>query len=206
MNKILVGNNKITCDDNSILINENAITFNNDGEYILEYIQSGEYKINFNINRNIKLIEISFDNDINVNNKYTIDNGSLTVIKFYNNKSVLENINIDLCRPESRVDYYFANICKMEERYTININHKCEKTFSNIVNRSVAFKNSILKFVINSNVVKDAIKSVLPWSVKYIKTLSSSVDFNTFTVSAETLLSSPVITPRKFSGFTSSPL
>ena len=168
MNKILVGNNRITSDDNNVLINGKTITFNNDGEYFLEYTQSGEYKIKFNINGNVKLTEISFDNDLNLNNKYIIDNGNLTVIKFYNNKRVIENIDIDLCNPLCRVDYYFANICKMEEKYTININHKCKETFSNIVNRSVAFKNSILKFVINSNVIKDAVKSVLDQNTRIV--------------------------------------
>ena len=168
MNKIIVSKNKISSEDGNILIDGNVITFNNQGEYIIEYISDGNYKLRFIINNDVKLTEISFDKHLDINNKYIINNGVLNIIKFYNNKKVKENINIDLCNPGCRVDYHFANICKMEELYTVNINHKCEKTFSNIINRSVAFKNSILKFIINSNVDKVAVKSVLDQNTRIV--------------------------------------
>ena len=168
MNKILVSKNKIQCDINGIICKNNNITFKNSGEYILEYTESGTYNIIFNINSDVKLIESSFNNELVIDNKYIINNGSLNVVKFYNNQSVIENINIDLVNDGDKVDYCFANICKYEERYTININHKCKKTISNITNRSVALTNSILRFVINSNVYKDCVKSVLDQNTRIV--------------------------------------
>ena len=165
MNKILIAKNKITSD--VVKISGNIITFDKDGEYILEYIESGNYKLELIINAYVKLIEVSFDNELTIDNKYTVNN-DLKVIKFYNNKKVVENIDIDLLKEGANIDYHFANICKEKERYTINVNHKCKKTSSNIINRSIAFKNSILKFIINSNVKKEAIESELDQNTRIV--------------------------------------
>ena len=165
MNKILIAKNMIAGDE--IKIDGNTITFDSDGEYILEYTDNGSYELEFIINAKIKLIEVSYDNSLEINNKYLI-NDSLKIVKFYNNKKVLENIDINLVKENARIDYHLANICKEEERYTININHKCKKTFSNIINRSIAFKNSILKFIINSNVPQKAIESGLDQNTRII--------------------------------------
>lgn len=168
MNKIIISNNKISSDSSDISINNNEIIFNNSGEYILEYIEDGSYNVTFIIKDNIKLIESSYDLELDINNKYIIDNGMLKVVKFYNNKKVIENIDIDLCSSGSRIDYYFSNICRMEERYNININHKFKETVSNIQNKSIALKNSILKFIINSNVSKDSVKSILEQNTRIV--------------------------------------
>ena len=168
MNKIIVSNNKISSDSFDINIKNNEVVFNNSGEYILEYTQDGSYNITFIIKNDVKLIESSYDLELDINNKYIIDNGSLKVVKFYNNKKVIENIDIDLCTSRSKIDYYFSNICRMEERYNINVNHKCKETISNIQNKSIALKNSILKFVINSNVGKDSVESVLEQNTRIV--------------------------------------
>ena len=168
MNKILVGKNKITSDDNSVLINDNVITFSCDGDYSLEYIDDAEYHLKFIINGNVKLTEVSFDREIDINNRYVIQIGYLKLFKFYNSKRALETINIDLCNDGDKVDYHFANICKQEERYTININHKCKNTSSNIINRSLALNNSVLKFIINSNVGKKSVKSILNQNTRIV--------------------------------------
>ena len=168
MNKILVSKNKISSEDAGINIKNNVITFNKGGEYLLEYTESASYSITFIVNSDIKLIESSFDKELVINNKYIIEDGNLLVVKFYNNLKVNENIDIDLCSEKAKVDYHFSNICRMEERYIININHKCKNTISNIVNKSIALKNSILKFVINSNVDKECIKSVLDQNTRIV--------------------------------------
>lgn len=165
MNKILIAKNRITGDEIKII--GNTITFDHDGEYVLEYTESGNYELEFIINAKIKLIEVSYDNELEINNHYLV-NDSLKIVKYYNNKKVLEKIDIDLLKENALIDYHFANICKEEERYTININHKCMKTFSKIINRSIAFKNSILKFVINSNVPKNATESELDQNTRII--------------------------------------
>ena len=168
MNKIIVSNNKISSDCLDVSINNNEIVFNKSGEYLLEYTQGGNYNITFTIKNDVKLIESSYDLELDINNKYIIDGGYLKLVKFYNNKKVIENIDIDLCSKGSKIDYYFSNICRMEERYNININHKCKETISNIQNKSIALKNSILKFIINSNVVKESVKSILEQNTRIV--------------------------------------
>lgn len=168
MNKILLSKNKITSDYDNVIIRDNTIIFKDNGEYFVEYIDSCKYKINYVINSRVTLYESSFDNLVEVNNKYTIDGGNLSVIKFYNNNNVIENINIDLCRDNDSIDYNFVNISRYEERYTININHKCKNTFSNINNKSVALKNSLVHFVINSNVYKDSVKCILNQNTRIV--------------------------------------
>ena len=168
MNKIVVANNKISSDSDNIDISNGVITFKKDGEYVLEYVDSGSYKLTFVVSDRIKLIETSFDQELEINNRYVVDGGELKVVKFYNNKRVCENIDIDLGKELVKVDYHFANICREEERYTININHLAKKTYSNIQNRSIAFKNSVLKFIINSNVGEDYIKSVLDQNTRIV--------------------------------------
>ena len=168
MNKILVSKNEITSENDNIFVDDNNIIFKSDGEYFIEYTSSGNYKINYIVNGNIKLFESSFDNEINCHNKYIIDGGSLSVIKFYSNNNVNEVLDIDLCKDKDRIDYTFVNICLKEERYTININHKCKNTYSNISNKSIAFKNSLINFIINSNVYKDSSKCVLNQNTRIV--------------------------------------
>jgi hypothetical protein len=163
MNRILVSENGIE----GINVVNNHIELN-DGEYSLEYLDSGNYEISFIINGNVKLIESSFDKEIDINNKYIINGGYLNIIKFYNNINVKETIDIDLCKDGSKVDYCFSNICRGVEKYIININHKFKNTISNINNKSVALLNSKIDYVINSNVGKDCVKSVLDQSTRIV--------------------------------------
>ena len=167
MNKILIGK-KIISDTDGVKVSKNVITFIESGEYVIEYTDSGDYNVVFEIHNDIKLIESSFDNSLNLDNHYIINKGSLSVIKFYNNKEVIEKINIDLCSDGSKVDYKFSNICKGIENYQININHKFMNTTSNICNRSVALKNSKINFVINSNVLSDGINSILNQNTRIV--------------------------------------
>ena len=167
MNKIIVKKNTISCDNPLVDIEKNKI-FLHDGEYLVIYEDDGEYNISFFLYGNIKIIESSFDKTLNINNRYTVNYGMLKVYKFYDNKSVNEHIIIDLCSEFSKVDYHFSNICKLEERYTIDINHICKNTYSNIQNKSVAFKNSILKIIVNSNVDKRATGSELDQNTRIL--------------------------------------
>ena len=168
MNKILVSKNKITSDYDNILINGNTITFSTAGDYFIEYTANSKNNLRFIINSHVKLFESSFDIELDNHNKYIIDGGSLEVIKFYNNENVNEIIDIDLCQEKDQIDYTFVNICRKEERYTININHKCKNTISNIFNKSIAFKNSLVNFIINSNVYKECIKCKLNQNTRIV--------------------------------------
>lgn len=170
MNKIIVNKNIIdNYHDEFIEINNNTVTFKKDIDVSIEYVDTDKIELTFVIdNCNVNLYEVSFDNEIDVDNKYIINMGNLTVNKFYNNKNCNEKISIDLCSVNSKIDYNFSNICINQEQYIIDINHKCEKSISNINNRSIALKNSDLNFIINSNVPDTSIKSVLNQNTRIV--------------------------------------
>ena len=156
MNKILVGKDKI----NNIKLS--------DGEYILEYTSDGEYENNFIVNGCVKLIICGFDRELNITNNYDIVKGSLDIVTFYNNLGNKEEDNINLCKKGTIVNYYFSNICRGIEGYTININHKDKNTKSNIINKSIAMLNSDIKFIINSSVLKDCNNSILDQTTRIV--------------------------------------
>ena len=167
MNKIVIGN-EITSDSEWIKINKNEITFLKSGDYEFEYVNDGEYNLTFIVNDDVNVLESSFDLKLKINNHYVVNKGKLNITKFYNNHSVDEVIDIDLCTSGALVGYKFANICRESENYVININHLSPKTKSDINNKSVALSNSKLNFVINSNVLKKSIKSVLNQNTRIV--------------------------------------
>ena len=170
MNKILINKGNIIVDDDSVIVDGNIIIFNKDGIYSLEYenIKRIELCIEINNNARVVLFESSFLDDIVVNNKYVINDGKLSVNKFYNNKSVVENIDIDLCSHNSKIDYRFSNICSGVEKYIININHNNRNTVSSINNKSIAMDGSKLDFVINSIVKKEYNGSILDQNTRIV--------------------------------------
>lgn len=154
MNKILVRSNIVfNCD--SVLIDGNRIIFKDSGKYLIEY-DNDNIDLVFEINDlDVVLYESCFDKQINLNNRYILNGGSLVVNKFYNNNGVNEVIDIDLCKINSKIDYKFSNICKGNESYIININHNNKNTVSNISNKSIGIDNCKLDFIINSRVSKE---------------------------------------------------
>ena len=169
MNKIFVSRDKIISDSGNVRIEDNNITLLNSDVYLIEYDNIDKINLCIRIDNEIKAIlyESSFLEDIIVNNRYIINSGELRVNKFYNNNSVYENIDIDLYSM-GKIDYKFSNICKNNEIYTININHKGIGTVSNINNKSIAMDGSKLDFVINSIVEKEYEKSVLNQNTRIV--------------------------------------
>lgn len=170
MNKILMSRDKIISDSNNVEINGNRIKLLVSDIYSIEYENIDEINLWIEVDDGIKavLYESSFLGDIKVNNRYVINDGELRVNKFYNNDSVLENIDIDLCSIGSKIDYRFSNICKNKESYLININHNNKNTFSSINNKSIALDGSKLDFIINSIVKKEYEKSVLDQTTRIV--------------------------------------
>lgn len=170
MNKILVSRNKIISESNKVKIDGNIICLLDSDIYSIEYNDINEIKLFIEVSNGVKavLLESSFLDDIKVNNRYIIKDGELSVNKFYDNNSVLENIDIDLLCEGSKIDYKFSNICKNEEYYLININHGNKNTISSINNKSIAMDGSKLDFVINSIVKKEYEKSVLDQNTRII--------------------------------------
>ena len=169
MNKIFVSKGKIISDSENIKIDGNNIIILDSGTYFLEYENINEINLCISVLDNIDVIlfESAFLKSIKVNNKYIVDKGILVINKFYNNDSVIENINIDLFN-KGKIDYRFSNICKNYENYVININHLGEFTVSNISNKSIAMNSSKLDFVINSIVAKEYEKSILDQNTRVV--------------------------------------
>lgn len=169
MNKILVSRDKIISDSMKVKIDGNVIKLLESDTYLLEYEDTNEIDLCVSVANKVNalLFESSFLKDIKVNNKYIIDDACLCVNKFYDNKSVLENIDINLFNA-GKIDYKFSNICKNKENYVININHNGIGTVSSISNKSIAMKDSKIDFVINSNVGKEYEKSILDQNTRIV--------------------------------------
>lgn len=169
MNKIFVSKDKIVSDSRDIRVNGNKIKLLKNDIYVLEYIDIIDVNICVEVSDDLDatLYECSFLDDINVNNKYIIDNAKLRVNKFYDNGNVNENIDIYLYNT-GKIDYRFSNICKKNENYVININHNGIGTDSNIDNRSIALEGAKLNFVINSIVEKKYEKSILNQNTRIV--------------------------------------
>lgn len=170
MNRIIVNRNRIdNYKDDEIEINNNKIWFYKDNKYEFEYIDCDDVRLEFMIdNAKIEILDYSSDNYLKIKNIYNIDNGSLRIDKFYNNKQVNEEIDFNLMQDGDRIDYNFATISLGEENYIINVNHNNKNTISNIDNRSVALKNSKINYTINSRVLKDCVKSMLDQNTRII--------------------------------------
>ena len=169
MNKILVIDGIINS-SSLVSIDHNNIIFNESGNYIIEYVNTRNVCISFYVENgaNVNLQEISFDNDIVVNNNYIISSGTLTVNKFYSNKLVNENIIASLNSEGAIFNYNFSSVCLLQEKYNITINHNAKKSVSNINNRSVTLRNGKLDFIINSNVLKNMNDSVLNQTTRVV--------------------------------------
>ncbi len=172
MNKIsIVKNNVIPFDSSNIIICNNNISILDSGNYVLEYIDCDDVKLNIHVDKNkcINLFEYSYDNDISVNNKYNIDKkASLIINKFYCNKNSNENIDINLNGENVFVKYNFSSISNGIDKYKINIYHNAKKTNSDIFNKTIAKESSSNYFDINSYVENGIIDTYLNQSTKII--------------------------------------
>lgn len=171
MNKLLVVNDKIdNYNDENIIIKNNKIIFLKSNNYILEIINSKNINVEFNVedNINIFLDIISLDNDFKSHFTYNIGFSTLTINSFYNNINSNNIIDINLNKSNSRIDYYFSDICKNIEEYQINIYHNAKKTISNIHNKSITIGNSSCNYIINSYCYKEHIGCELNQDTKII--------------------------------------
>lgn len=171
MNKLLVVQNKIdNYSDDFIQIKDNKINFIKSNNYTLEITESENINLEFNIkdNVNIFLDIISIDNDIKSHITYNIESSNLVVNSFYNNINSNNIVDINLNRINSRIDYYFSDICKNIEEYQINIHHHAKKTISNIYNKSITIGNSSCNYIINSYCYKENTECELNQDTKII--------------------------------------
>ena len=83
--------------------------------------------------------------DNNKNSKYNYDIDEDTIIYHYsiNSSSV---INVNLVKEDIRLDYYYNTINYDDNKYSININHKCNNTHSEVYNHGINMNKNILTF------------------------------------------------------------
>ena len=113
-------------------------------------------------------MESSFDNTLEINNIYNINNGGVKINKFYTNEGIKEKIVVNLNKEKDYIYYNFSSITKGIEEYIMDINHNAKNTLSNISNKSVALKNSKINFTINSNVYKECNGSILEQNTRIV--------------------------------------
>lgn len=169
MNRIVVGKEIVANNDSRVVVDGNVITFNASGDYLIEYEDIFGMEITLIVKDvSVNLLEVGMDKNIEITSNYKIENGSLKVNKFYNNRRVDEKIRIDLCHSGDRVDYNFSSISVGEENYQIDINHNDKNTVSNISNKSVALDGSNLKFILNSRVKNGCKGSILDQNTRIV--------------------------------------
>lgn len=170
MNKIIVGSKGTSyLGESPLVVDDKKIIFNESGNYEIEYIDSGNIMLEYEINNcDISLNISSFSNKLEVNNKYNIRNGKLVINKFYGDITVDEEETFKLSEECDRVDYNFSSISKNKEKYTINVIHEAKNTVSNISNKVVTLGDGDISFEINSTVYKDCNKAKLDQNTRIV--------------------------------------
>lgn len=170
MNKIIVKNNIVNnYQDDTIKIEDNIIKIEKDSDYEIEYIDCDKVELIINIiNSRVNIMESSFDNTLEIDNIYNINNGGVKINKFYTNEGVKEKIVVNLNKEKDYIYYNFSSITKGIEEYIMDINHNAKNTLSNISNKLVALKNSKINFTINSNVYKECNRSILEQNTRIV--------------------------------------
>ena len=170
MNKIIVKNNIVNnYQDDTIKIEDNIIKIEKDSDYEIEYIDCDKVELIINIiNSRVNIMESSFDNTLEINNIYNINNGGVKINKFYTNEGIKEKIVVNLNKEKDYIYYNFSSITKGIEEYIMDINHNAKNTLSNISNKLVALKNSKINFTINSNVYKECNGSILEQNTRIV--------------------------------------
>ena len=165
MNKIVIDNNILDdYKDSGIEIVDNKIIFSSNGDYTLEYINSSVVNLDIEILDGvfIKLFVISLDNDLEVKNHYKLGKDSnLILFKFYYNNNIDEEVIIDLNGERSLISYNFSSISRGCEEYHIIVNHNNHNVCSKVSNKCVGLDSSKINIVIDSNVCKGNVDSVI---------------------------------------------
>ncbi len=158
MNTIIIKKNKIISPKQpNILIKKNQITFTENGEYTLEYQETEQVNLQIIIpdHITIKLFIQSIDNSLNVSNHYQLGtNSNLLLSQFYQNKSVKEEVTIDLKGEFSKISSNFSSISNQKEEYHIIVNHNHHHVSSSISNKCIGLDKSTIHFQIDSNLPK----------------------------------------------------
>ena len=97
------------------------------------------------------------DNNSNKDYKYKIEEDTI-IYHFSINSS--SNIEINLVKEDINLHYYYNNINYDDNELTINVNHKCNNTHSELYNHGVNVKNNKLTYYVNGIVPKKSSKCI----------------------------------------------
>lgn len=138
---------------NKIIVDRKKIDINKSGNYFLEIKDVSDIDIIINPYLEVSLFYIDTNKVSSRTINYKIlDNSKLSVNKFYNKKSCLENININLDGFNSSIKYYFSGLSSGDEKYNMVINHNNKNVCSEVINHMVALDGASYYFNIDSNV------------------------------------------------------
>lgn len=172
MNYIIVDRNKLTeYVDENILIRDETITFKQNGDYTLEYVDSDSVCLDICVldGVTVKLFIWSKDNSLEVHNHYQLGNGSNFILfQFYYNKSVCENVVVDLNGEGSKFSQGFSSISLGEEEYHIIVNHNHHRVSSNICNKCIGLDGSSIRMQIDSVLEKGNVDCVMDQNTKIL--------------------------------------
>lgn len=172
MNYIMVNKNKLTeYIDDDISIQKGSITFKRNGDYTLEYVDSDSVCLDLYIldGVTVKLFIWSKDNSLEVHNHYQLGSGSNFILfQFYYNKSVNENVVVDLNGEGSKFSQGFSSISLGEEEYHIIVNHNHHRVSSSICNKCIGMDGSSIRMQIDSVLEKGNVDCVMDQSTKIL--------------------------------------
>lgn len=165
MNKIVIEKN-ILADykDQAIEIRTNKIIFKGNGDYTLEYVDSDFVDLDIEIldDVTVKLFIWGCDNDIQIKNRYQVGrNSNLILFKFYYNRRVFEEIEVNLNGEYSKFNYNFSSISREKEEYHIIVNHNNHKVSSNVSNKCIGINDSKISLKIDSVLAKGNVDCVM---------------------------------------------
>lgn len=172
MNNIIINNNILEDYSNEYLkIENNSITFLKSNEYNIKYINSTNINLKLIIKDNISinLFIISKDNEIIIDNTYSLgENSNLIISKFYCNKNTNETINVYLNGKHSNFSSNFSNIITNKDYYHLIINHNNDYVKSIISNKCIGCDEAKIDFTIDSILPKGNMNCIMDQTTKVL--------------------------------------
>ena len=154
---------------NRIVIDNKENIISKSGSYVLDIKNVDDIEIVVESGLFVYLTIINLDKNINRDICYKIKEDSHVIVnKFYNNKSVVENIVVNLDGFRSKFEYYFSCISVGKEEYNMIINHNNKMVESKVINHIIAMENSSIFFNIDSNVEYGNSGSIMDQNTKII--------------------------------------
>lgn len=172
MNRIVIDRNRLSSYlDDAVSIHDKRIVFKKNGDYTLEYVNSDKIDLEIFVEDDviIKLFIFSEDNSLTTSIHYRLGKRSnLLLFQFYCNKSVIENVIVDLDGEYSKFSSGFSSISTGDERYHIIVNHHHHHVSSDISNKCIGFDGSKLFFQIDSVLDKGNVECVMDQNTRIL--------------------------------------